>query len=128
MEHLQLKVSKDIYNIIKKYIDYSLENMNKLLIKYDYKRNENRKQLVKNTLLDILVECIRLGFNGFYIDESDNLTPYLIELMNIEKLDIKHNKIDNYLYFEFKISDKYQNLETFCINIYNTGVITIIES
>lgn len=60
-------LSRDIWNIIKKYTDISLENLTRI---------KNNTKCIKffeyNSIMDLIVKAYKLGFTGFYIDKTMN--------------------------------------------------------
>ena len=61
------KLSRDIIKITSKYIDYSEQNILRLMPKI---RNTTCMQLKQGiNLFDIMIECVKRGYNGFYINE-----------------------------------------------------------
>lgn len=61
-----INLSKDINNIINKYLDYSLENLERL---YNNKHEYKLKDEI--SIEDIFVKCSRLGYYGFYIPNEE---------------------------------------------------------
>ena len=63
-------LSRDINNIIKKYLDYSLNNLLSIV-----KKNKSSKFGFINpdiTMEDIMTICARLGCSGFYLHKNEN--------------------------------------------------------
>ena len=70
MEILNTKISKDIYSIIFKYINYSIENLEKII----EKNLCNDKYItIKDSvdLIDIFITVFRKGYTGFRFNDSN---------------------------------------------------------
>lgn len=61
-----INISKDINNIINKYLDYSLENL-----EYLYNNKHEYKLKDEISIEDIFVKCSRFGYYGFYIPNKE---------------------------------------------------------
>lgn len=64
-------LSRDINNIIKKYLDYSINN----LLSIVKKNNKQSKWKFINpdiTMEDIMTLCAKLGSSGFYLHKNEN--------------------------------------------------------
>jgi hypothetical protein len=64
------KLSKDINSIICKYINYSKENIMKLIPKIRTRKFIKFKKGL--TLVDLILECNRIGYKGFCIQANNN--------------------------------------------------------
>ena len=95
------KLSRDIIKITSKYIDYSEQNILRLMPKI---RNTTCMQLKQGiNLFDIMIECVKRGYNGFYINEwySDIIKIIDDKLYEKNKNIITKKKSDSNYYYEF---------------------------
>lgn len=83
-------LSKDINKIISQYLDYSNENLNKILKNYQ----KYKKFMLKPNLLieDIIFTCAKIGYKGFYIERYDTFNDNIIDQID--------NLLDKYKFHE----------------------------
>jgi hypothetical protein len=95
------KLSKDINSIICKYINYSNENILRLIPKIRTKTLLKLKPGI--TFFDIMIECVKKGYSGFYITEhySDTIKTIDNELYEKNKNIISKTKCNTEYYYEF---------------------------
>jgi hypothetical protein len=89
LEHT--KLNKDIIKITCKYIDYSQNNIMKLIPE---KRICRKLQIKLGlSLFDIILKCLKIGYKGFYISTKNNCMSQMgnLELL-IDKLYLNNNK------------------------------------
>jgi hypothetical protein len=66
MDIINNKLSKDIYGIIKKYIDYSPINMEKIIQDNQYRNNDDYITIRDDiNLIDVFITLFRRGHTGF---------------------------------------------------------------
>ena len=102
------KLSRDLINIINKYLDFSLKKLQNLLLL-------NTKCQIPSlyssiSLQDIILKCVNYGYAGFYFDPYDVDERFKQRILNELKLDC--NKI---LYFE----ELSYNL--YCVELHETS-------
>lgn len=96
-EHL----SKDINSIIEKYLDFSVENIKRIINKNKFIQN---KTTFKNiSVIDIILLCSFKGHSGFYFDKEfyDFKNQIEKEIIN-KKLDINITLSDKNYYVYIK--------------------------
>lgn len=94
------KLSKDIINIINKYLDYSDKNIQRLLNKCKTNISLKFKDI---TLLDALLIAVKMGFSGFYYrltESTRNITNKFKKEIN-EKVEIQERKEFIKIFFKF---------------------------
>ena len=64
MDTLTTKINKNIINIIKLYLDYSLDHASQI---YESTKISNLGKLKQFKLLDLIFKSIQLGYRGFWI-------------------------------------------------------------
>ena len=82
---------KDINNIVSRYLDYSIQNLIKILSKH--KLRQFRFKNPDITIEDIFTICVRKGYKGFYIFISD----YSYDIINILKKLIRKSTIKQHI-------------------------------
>lgn len=100
-----IKLSKDINNIIYKYLDYSIKNL-KLKIKlYKNMRRSTFKLYSYITIEDILFKCVNKGYSGFYIEEHYTyIIDQLIDLIVVSNYDIEVSRDDKKCLYYYNFS------------------------
>jgi hypothetical protein len=117
------KLSKDINSIIIKYVNYTLENIDKI------KQVSNVVYIKPHiTLLDILILCKRYESDGFFLNFSNNnIDNTLIKQLNDKFVrEIINGKI--YYYFKriyYNLNANYKNLLSIheILDFYINGII-----
>jgi hypothetical protein len=119
-------LNKNLCGIVSNYVNYTINNLISILHNNDSKKTGVR---LRNNmfLIDIIVLCIKLGFNGFYIE---NTNKHTIDLINIhykkheinESVKIIKNHHDNKSFFGIK-NDKINNY----INLVSLGVFETVK-
>lgn len=71
-------LSKDINKIIFKYLDYSNNNLYKIL---ETSKKVNFKLKSDISIKDIIFTCAKLGYKGFHVDYMDNVISELDRLL-----------------------------------------------
>lgn len=95
-------LTKDINNIINNYLDVSTKHLIKIIPKKRISMNKGIKKGI--TLLDILIKCLQLGYNGFYINSDIDDNNYrLTDEINDDR--ISHDIKDNEYFFYFDIPE-----------------------
>lgn len=111
-------LSKNINNIINKYLDYSFNNF---LSIFNQNKTSVKYQLIDPNITaeDIMIKCVRIGHTGFYAFN----TSFTNELINqlISKFDSKKlfkilNKVD-YIEFTFMNNPIERRCHIGCLNI-----------
>lgn len=71
-----IKLNKYLCNIIFQYIDQSISSLSKILISNKDKGEKifhnECKIMTSLPLIDIISVCVKLGYQGFYINNNDN--------------------------------------------------------
>lgn len=75
------RLSKDINGIICKYIDYSDNNLIKLIPEKRIKKTLQIKSGI--SLFDIILKCLKIGYKGFFITTKNNS---ISQMYNLEVL------------------------------------------
>lgn len=104
-------LSKDINNIVNKYLDYSFNNF----ISIFNQNKVSKYELIDPniTMEDIMIKCVRTGNAGFYTSNGSCIKELNAQLeLKLEESNIKEFIIKNI--HEGRISFKLKNINTIC--------------
>jgi len=93
MNYLLTVINKNLYNIIHKYIDYSLQNILKISninsLNCNKRLEKRYKLLTEISLQDVLIKALHIGYNSIYLNNIDQ--QFFIDLWKND-INIKNGK------------------------------------
>jgi hypothetical protein len=121
-------LNKDICNITFQYINYSVQNLNKIIrANKNNEYNERLQFTYGRTLIDVMVLCVSFGYNGFYMDKHQiKMISFLDKHMkecnavNGNIISRKDNMTDIIYYISYSYNKTY-------VNLCSLGVVELVK-
>lgn len=120
------KLSKDINKIVLNYLDYSNENLNKILKIYQKEGTFTLKQNL--SIEDIIFTCAKSGYKGFYIERYNTCQDDIIDQINNLLIPYKYHETYDGIYSYHNINNIIISVETYqCESNYSIGPEIVIK-
>jgi cellulase/cellobiase CelA1 len=112
----------NISKLILQYINYTTDNLKK---NFGNKTRDTGYVINPNlTCLDIIVKCLRIGYEGFYMSNSYvNSLKYIKSTINDKRIKIYINDINTYFYI-----DNIHENEKSCKDIFSLDNVVLIKN
>lgn len=115
-------INRNLLGIIHSYIDYSIQNLTR--IRNNSKRINKIEIKLKDgiTIEDVMVKCVLLGGNGFYVYNDEDYMEKYFDQFTFKKLNLNKTKIGDCFHYQFlEMTDKYY------YNVY-IGSLNVIDT
>lgn len=89
-------LSKDINNIINNYLDVSNKHLIKIIPKHRFARSRCIKEGI--TSFDLLIKCLQLGYNGFFVNSDDDHYYHLTNKITDDRISCDRENNEYFFY------------------------------